>query len=360
MKMPVIDADTHVDECEETWSYMTPAEEKHRPVTLVPGGDVPDGSAPPGYTRHWLVSGALSIRRIRDDQRTGTTLETRELRDVGARLRHMDQMGVDVHILYPTAFLTHITSDAEAQVAICKSYNRWLADKCSQSEGRLRWVAVVPVLDVEAAVAEVHWAAEHGACGVFKLATEVGKRVTDPYFFPIYQAANDTGLGLCMHTGSGDARPGGGTGAFGDGLGNTNMVDAFHGIVFSGLATQFPKLRFGFIEAGASWIPYVLDNLYARRERMSWAFGSFNYAGLNDLFRDNRLYVTCQSHEDIAYLLKFGTEDHLMIGTDYTHADASAEIEAIDGLRRMADEGTIDQTAKRKILEDNPRAFYRL
>jgi predicted TIM-barrel fold metal-dependent hydrolase len=49
-----------------------------------------------------------------------------------------------------------------------------------------------------------------------------------------------------------------------------------------------------------------------------------------------------------------------MIGTDYTHADASAEIEAIDGLRRMADEGTIDQTAKRKILEDNPRAFYRL
>ena len=93
---------------------------------------------------------------------------------------------------------------------------------------------------------------------------------------------------------------------------------------------------------------------------MSWAFGSFNYANLNDLFRDNRLYVTCQSHEDIAYLLKFGTEDHLMIGTDYTHADASAEIEAIDGIRRMADEGTIDQAAKVKILEANPKAFYGL
>jgi predicted TIM-barrel fold metal-dependent hydrolase len=356
--MPVIDADTHVDECEETWSYMPLADSKHRPVTLVPGDDVPEGSARPGYTRHWFVGGTLSIRRIRDDMRTGTTVETRELRDVTARLRHMDKMGVDVHILYPTAFLTHITGDADAQVAICKSYNRWLSEKCSQSDGRLRWVAVVPMLDVEAAVDEMHWASEHGACGVFKLATEVGKRVTDPYFFPIYQAANDLGLGLCIHTGSGD-QPRGGS-AFGDALGNTNVVDAFHGIAFSGLAGKFPKMRFGFIEAGASWIPYVIDQLYARRERMSWAWSSFNYADLTSLFQDNRLYVTCQSHEDISYLLRFGTEDNLMIGTDYTHADASAEIEAIAGIRRMADEGIIDQTAKRKILEDNPKAFYGL
>ena len=360
--MAVIDADTHVDECEETWRYMPPKDARYKPVTVVPTEDM-DASAPaPGYTRNWLIGGNLSIRRIRDDQRTGTTLDARELRDVETRLRHMDDMGVDIHVMYPTLFLTYLTSDPQAQVAICKSYNRWMADRSSQSKGRLQWVAVLPMLDMEAAVDELRWASEHGTCGVFKLATEVGRRVTDPYFYPIYQEANDLGLPLCMHTGSADQpQASNGAGLFGDGLGSTNVVDAFHAIIFSGLAGRFPRLKFGFIEAGSSWIPFVLDRLSARRERMAWAFKSFNYSDdLSDLFQEHRLYVTCQSQEDIPYLLQFGTEDHLMIGTDYSHADLSAEIGAIDILRRRADEGEFSQAAKRKILEDNPKTFYGL
>lgn len=356
--MAVIDADTHVDESEDTWAYIPEADARFRPVTLVPSLDVPEGMSPPGYTRHWFVGGTLSIRRIRDDVRTGTTIDARELRDVSARLRHMDAMGVDVHVMYPTAFLTYMTGDPATQVALCKSYNRWIADRSAQSNGRLRFVAVVPALDIPAAVEEVHWAKQHGACGVFKLATEIGRRITDPYFFPIYEAANDEGLALCIHTGSGDVPRA--SGVLSDSLGSTNVIDAFHAIVFSGLPHKFPRLRIGFIEAGASWVPFVLDQLYARRARMAWAWGSFNYDDMKSIFRENRLYVTTQSHEDIPYLLGFGTEDHLMIGTDYTHADASAEIEALQAIRAMADDERITQTAKRKILEDNPAAFYGL
>ena len=360
--MAVIDADTHVDECEETWRHMAPEDARFRPVTVVPTEEMDAGAATPGYTRHWLIGGHLSIRRIRDDRRTGTTIDARELRDVETRLRHMDDMGVDVHVMYPTMFLTYLTGDPQAQVAICKSYNRWMADRSSLSGGRLRWVAVLPMLDIPAAVDELRWASEHGACGVFKLATELDRRVTDPYFFPVYQEANDLDLPLCMHTGSADPPHGGsGSGAIGDGVGSTNVIDAFHAIVFSGLAIKFPQLRFGFIEAGASWIPFVVDRLEARRERMAWAFKTFNYSDdMSSLFREHRLYVTCQSQEDIPYLLRFGTEDHLMIGTDYSHADMSAEIGAIDILRRRADEGEFSQTAKRKILEDNPKVFYGL
>ena len=105
----------------------------------------------------------------------------------------------------------------------------------------------------------------------------------------------------------------------------------------------------------------MVDRLYARRERMAWAYRTFTYSDdLSGLFHEHRLYVTCQSQEDIPYLLTFGTEDHLMIGTDYSHADLSAEIGAIDILRRRADEGEFSQTAKRKILEDNPKTFYGL
>jgi hypothetical protein len=43
-----------------------------------------------------------------------------------------------------------------------------------------------------------------------------------------------------------------------------------------------------------------------------------------ELFRANRLFVTIDPiDDDIESLLKFGTEDNLMIGIDYSHIDIS-------------------------------------
>ena len=49
-----------------------------------------------------------------------------------------------------------------------------------------------------------------------------------------------------------------------------------------------------------------------------------------------------------------------MIGTDYSHSDPSANIAALREVQTWADEGRISRTAARKMLEDNPRAFYGL
>jgi len=357
--MAVIDADSHVDESEATWAYLQPGEEQHRPQTVE---ITATGKERRGYTRWWQVGGQKRIRRIRDDVRTGTSVEARELHDVSARLRQMDAMGVDYHVIYPTLFIAYVTSDPATQTAFCRSYNRWMADKSAESGGRLRWPVVVPTLDVNAAIDEMRWAKDKGACGLFKLTQEENRRITDEYFFPLYEEASALDYAVCMHTGSGNPPRSAGDGAdAGAGtLGGYAMMDAFFSVVFTGLAQKFPRLRWGFIEAGSSWIPYVLDRLWAQRERMAWAYESFSYDAddVRDLFRKNRLYVTCQPHEDLAYLLRFGTEDHLMIGTDFSHADQSAEIEAINILRRMGEEGRITREQARKILEDNPAAFY--
>lgn len=360
--MASIDADTHVDECDETWSYMTAAEARYKPVTLVPLEEMPAGVVRPGYHRNWLIDSHLNVRRVRDDVRTGTTVEQRELHDVNARLRRMDELGTDIHVMYPTVFLHYITGNAAVQTALCKSYNRWLADRSSDSGGRLRWVAVLPTLDINAAVDELQWASDKGACGVFKLATEYGRKVTDPYFFPLYDAAQSLGFPLCIHTGSADSPAGIGGGSDAETVvGASNVLNAFGAIVISGLAQKFPGLRFGFIEAGSSWIPYVLDRLRARRERLTWAFADLKYGDeRNTLFREHHLYVTCQTLEDIPYLLQFGTGDHLMIGTDFSHADQSADINSLGTVRDWGAEGIISDVAARKILEDNPGAFYAL
>ena len=158
--MPIIDSDTHVDETDETWEYLADSDQQYRPVTVtqeVPGGS--DGT-PRGYNRYWVIDGKLRLRRIRDDQRTGTVQAQRELTDVPARLGHMDQLGVDVQVMYPTLFLTQVSGRPEVEMALCKAYNRWMGSKWAQSGGRLRWVATLPLLSMDEALEEMAFAKE--------------------------------------------------------------------------------------------------------------------------------------------------------------------------------------------------------
>jgi hypothetical protein len=78
------------------------------------------------------------------------------------------------------------------------------------------------------------------------------------------------------------------------------------------------------------------------------------------MFRANRLFVTIDPIDDIESLLTFGTEDNLMIGTDYSHTDISANLSALDEVRGWVDGGRISNAQARKILETNSRAFYGL
>ena len=351
--MLVIDADTHVDEPEQAWEYMQGAAARFKPVTISPPEGVTPGGIDSSASRWWLVDGRMRQRMIRNDEMTGTTLNSRELLDVNERLQHMDARNVDVHVIYPTFFLSYITGNPDAEIALTDSYSRYVAAKCAETEGRLRWVAVPPLLDMDASVSYLRWAKQNGAVGVFKRGLEHGKRASDPYFFPLYEEASALDMPICIHTGSGnptEARVG-----HGDSLGGVPIMDAFHALVLYGVPGKFPNLRFGFIEAGSTWIPYVLDRLAAERKRRSWIRKFDMHA---DLFRENRFFVAVDTVEDVEYILRFGTEDSLMIGSDYTHFDTSAEPDAIDEVRRWASEGRISETAARKMLEDNPRAFY--
>ncbi len=52
-----------------------------------------------------MIDGKRQVRFIRSDKDSGTTVETRELLDVKARLKHMDELGTDIQVIYPTLFL---------------------------------------------------------------------------------------------------------------------------------------------------------------------------------------------------------------------------------------------------------------
>jgi len=349
-----IDADAHIDETEQTWDYLEDCDRQFKPISF----DLTEGEpiGPNDGRRHrvWLISGNARLRRFRNDQATGTTRETRELLDVDARLRHMDKLGIEVQALYPTTFLHSVTERPEVELALCKAYNRWLANRTASSGGRLRWVAQAPVLSMDKVADEVRFAKDHGACGVMKKGVECGHRAAgDPYFYPLYEIANEVDLPICVHQGSGDAE-----------ISNTsnqanmsvfNVLSAFSSLAASHVPDHFPKLRFGFIEAGASWIPYLIKDLGIRGKALRAPF-DFKTAFL----AHNRFYVTCDTEDDIAYLLQFGGEDYLMLGTDYSHVDQSAELKAHQVLIEQAQQGRFSPAVATKIISDNARRFYGL
>jgi predicted TIM-barrel fold metal-dependent hydrolase len=363
--MPIIDADTHVDETEETWAYMEQGEQQFRPTTGYPKDQ--DPSRPP--IRYWLIDGKRQIRFIRSDQQTKTTVETRELIDVDARLRDMDRMGVDIQVMYPTLFLVESTDRPEVGLALRRSYNRWMADRCARSGGRLRWVMLPPTMTMDKALEELRFAKDHGACGVLKKGDrEAGFWANDPYFFPLYEEAQRLDIPICFHTGSGvpdftPAREFTFSRLYRIML---PVVHAFHSLILHGVPVQFSRLRFGFIEATASWVPFVLYDLRRnlennRRHPDSPLRGATqNYEMPEDVLTKNRMYVSCQVDEDLGYIMEYTGEDNLLMGSDYTHNDAAQEVHFRRLLQERADMGDIPQSAVKKITDHNPRAFYGL
>src|ERR1051325_10219749 len=118
--MAVIDSDAHVLETERTWEYVLESEKDLRPrIVATPNQPSSGGES-------WLAGGNYigKARNVGHD----TSRESREMDDIDARLKHMDELGVDVQVLYPTIFLRPYTRRPEVELAVTRSYNRWLID----------------------------------------------------------------------------------------------------------------------------------------------------------------------------------------------------------------------------------------
>ena len=341
-----IDSDTHVDECDATWSYIPSSQRDLAPRTIEFATEEIPPFLPLGYHRLWYIDGRLAPRRHRSDERTGTSLETRELTDVGARLRDMQALGVTTQVVYPTIFLHEPSLRPDVTVMLHQSYNRWLADRCAESGGGLRWVAMVPYISPQHAFEEIRFAKDNGAVGIFKLGIEAGGRgAGDPLFFRAYQAAADNELPLCLHQGTPWTPVNKFLSPFTQqSSGETPVYEAFAQLLRARREGRLPKgLRVGFIEAGSAWVPHVLGaNGYGSSADMALAELDF--------------YVTCDVAEDIAGVLgAIGEDRHLIVGTDYTHGDRYSVMNAHAAVLGRHD---LDRESATRIVGDNARSLY--
>ena len=106
-------------------------------------------------------------------------------------------------------------------------------------------------------------------------------------------------------------------------------------------------------------MPFVFNHLGRTLEAQRGRNGSGDALPEN-LLTANRMYVTCQIDEDLPYLLQFTGEDNVLMGSDYTHADQSQELDWPRLLQQRVDNGEIPQSLIPKVTYDNPRTFYGL
>lgn len=348
--MPTIDSDAHVLETMETWSFMGENEQRYAPVILSKtagaGAVNTEGIEKREY---WVVENRLHEKQ--QNMSAKVPVDSREMRDVESRIRHMDELEIDIQVLFPTLMLRPIASRAPLEYALCRSYNRWLADIWKHGQGRLRWVAVPPVLSLDKARAEMEFAKEHGACGIFMRCLENERHLGDSYFFPLYEIASDLDLPIAVHLGNGSFSvhdfyaPDTTFTKF-----KLPTIGAFHSLIMHETPSRFPNVRWGIIEASANWLPYVLQDLRQRFRRRGKVLPK-------DILGANNIFVTCEVTDDLPYIMQAAGADNLIIGTDYGHADSSTEIEA---LRLLRDRKEIGPEVVDRILWDNPRRFYGL
>ena len=261
----------------------------------------------------------------------------------------MDELGVDVQVLFPTIFLTRISENPAVELALTKSYNRWLADIWAESDGRLRWAVVPPLDSMDEVEEQLRYGKENGACGIFMRGFEGDRRLVDPHFDPLYEAAQEYDMPVCIHAGCGNPEFVGLTEADAYSRNKLPIISAFHSMLYRGLWQRFPRLRAGFVEGAANWVPYILNEVQHRARRDGNAFDSEN------LMADSRMYVSCQTNDDLPYIFANASEDNFMIGSDYGHSDTSSELEALKSLKTS---GLLEPRIVDKVLSDNPARLY--
>ena len=119
--------------------------------------------------------------------------------EMSDRLRHMDEAGVEVQILSSSPLMPTGPSAAPAAHA-ARFINDLLVDLADQHPDRFRFVATLPMLYPDAALAEIERVADLDHLVGFAMTTSTaGMVLTDPLFLPVWQELDRRKACVILH-----------------------------------------------------------------------------------------------------------------------------------------------------------------
>jgi predicted TIM-barrel fold metal-dependent hydrolase len=276
----------------------------------------------------------------------------------------MDETGIEQAVLYPTAGLAiGLIQDPEWACLAARAYNTWLADRFTSRSPRLHGVTLLPAQDVAEAVKELRrGATELGfVAAVLPACNYLNLGFGHPRYRPIFAEAERLGCPLTFHGGS--------SAGYGlDFVRTSAHVTAlehpfgqmfqFTSIVLEGVLEEHPRLRLGFLEAGAGWLPYLLDRLDEHWERQGQVLPWLRKPP-SAYVTQHDVYTSCEVEEKtLPAVIEIMGADRLLWPSDFPHERRreafAADLPAFHARDDLAPE------VKRAILFDNPARFYGL
>ena len=299
----------------------------------------------------------------------GWPRSTRKLPDTTPCLQKwrmfLDGSGVAGSVLYPTMGLSmaHI-KDPKWAAVMARCYNDYLCGEYLQNEPRRLWgVALLPIQDITAACEELERCVKDlkmvgGVIPAAGLPRGLGHTMYDPLF----QTAVRLDVPLALHGGSSQ------------GLG-LDLYDSFvkilvmeHAVaqqihftsyILDGAPVRFPTLKMAFLEAGVGWVPYVMERLDEKYEKLPQQAPLLAQEP-SYYIKNCPIYFSCELEEKIiSYVVGLGLEKKLLYPSDYPHERPTLE-EFLQDVPRFRAREDLSERVKRLILRDNCIGFYSL
>lgn len=300
--------------------------------------------------------------------------------DSAKRARELEADGIVAEVLYPNTVppffpmsglfsVAPSASEFERRLAGLRAHNRWLAAFCAELPGRRAGVGQLLLNDVDEAVRDIHWIADHGLTGgVLLPGMPPGISIPPlhaPVYDPVWRACEERGVVVNVHGGSGSP-------SYGDHPASTVLwlmeVSWFSHrplwtLVLAGVFDRFPRLRLVVAEQGTAWIRGALDTMdqfHADVDR--GGVGELQFQPGHRLRRRPSEYWADNVHVAASFFHRDECDrrhdlgiDHIMWGSDYPHAEGTFphSKEAI----RMTFAG-VDPAEVRAMVGENAARVY--
>ncbi len=311
--------------------------------------------------------------------------DDRRLRNWDDEMRNaqQDADGVSGEVIFPNTvppfFPTFVLfapppkpADYERRRAGIHAHNRWLVDFCARFPERRAGIGQIFLNDVDDAVADVTWIAEHGLRGGILLpnvAPDIDwiAPIFDRSFDPLWAACQDLEVPVNIHGGTGFPSYGRDPAAMVYMLAEVGYFSRRPLILMllAGVFERFPRLRVVLTEQGTGWVPEVLAGLDATlaRIRDHGAVGELRFAEDVVLPRSATEYVASNVWFGASFPRRSDLEavrasvgiDHLMWGSDYPHDEGTHPF-TTETLRQVFFDW--DEADVRRVTAENAAALY--
>ena len=234
------------------------------------------------------------------------------------RIKDMDSLGVDVHVLSTHSFLYAYECDAQQVLTMDKECNEYVSQLTKDYPTRFSGLANLPMQDVRLAAKEL----ERSVTKLGLKGAMIGDHVNgitydDPMFYPLWETAEQLGAVMLIHQdGPTIVSPRNNKYHLSNSIGNlADRAVTFASFVFGGVIDKFPDLKICLCHGGG----YTCYGI-GRMDR-GWQVRPESRRNISQTPSSylNRFYYDCLTHSesDLRYLIDTVGVDKVVFGTDW-------------------------------------------